>query len=225
MKSMKTLILFVVFSVFSFSAQAKLICSLSESIQDHKADLEFEMPLTEGRGQLLFSSLAGVKTQGDMKIENGISTIRVLDSKTNRYLTSSSKVSEGSFSRIMVVPPAQTADSVEIDCRDSAEIPVVEHKQIDCVLTEQAGSAKFETPFTAPVATNGHDIFELPKAKLANISGWIIGYQGALILFMMNEKHDFSATGMGLLSGSVGLSWYPSEQNIRVDLKCQGIAQ
>lgn len=224
-KPMKNAFLVLLASLsYALPAHAKLSCTLSEAIGESKAEVQFEMPLTsDGRGTLDFSSLNGVKTRGDIRMENGTGIVRVLDNQSKRYFSASSKVGPGAYSRFLIVPPAQTADSVEIDCEDSEEIQIMPRRALDCLLTERAGATKIETPFRAPVAQNGHDVFALPKGKLLNFSGWVLGYQNVLVLFMMNPSQDASITSMGTISGPVSLSWYPTPQDIEVELRCESI--
>lgn len=214
----------LIMSLFiSQALHAEIKCTVSENMKGTAVERELDVQLdARGNAYISFAQVEGIRSKGEMVISDSVYVVRLEDEKTHRPIIASGKIEAGGFTRVLAIPRSQTSDSFEIDCEDTREAVPAVAAQVNCLMIEKAGSTVFQTPFVAPVAKNGHDIFELPQPKLGQFKGWVLGYQSLLVIFMISSDDANSITTMGHLNGLTQSQWYPTEQNIHVELQCQG---
>lgn len=199
-------------------ANAKTMsCQVSEKFAGKEASGEVQFEFANKTGVAEFQSLFGA-----VKIElNGEQmTAVVVDSKLNKPITAKFAAAEGDSSRLQIIPNEKTDDYFMMDCQIEGHGVGTAPTGAICNMNEIAGSQKFSTEFEIPLAQNGHDFTELPQAKIAPLAGWVMLYNGVLITFIQNKDVYTGITGMGSWSQPVSLSWFPSSQNIKVELTC-----
>lgn len=213
-------ILFVfLLTVCSVGHASNLTCQLTEKLAGKEAtqEIAFSVPETNQMSGEFFSGFG----KGKIVLENDQLSLTLIDPRFKKSVIGRLGALPGHFTRLQIIPDERRTDYLIIDCqRDGYS----EYQDVDfasCELTETAGSKSFKSKFEVPLAQNGHDFSPLENIKIAPLTGWVMLYNGALIVTLQNKDLLTSLTGMGSWDQPVFVSWYPSAQNIRVDLSCQ----
>lgn len=203
----------------SFAQASKLACQLSEVFSGQQINRE-----------LLFETGADNKSKWNVDFAfgpgqvffDGINlTVTLTDPTLRKPVKAQMGALDGQFSRIQLIPDGRSNDYLMMDCESSGVLKVRDVTGASCSLLETAGSSQIETAFEVPLAANGHDIFPLPEAKLAPISGWVMVYNGILMTNIQNVNLLTSVTAIANWGQPTFVSWYPSPQNVQVAVSCQ----
>ncbi|NUM88108.1 MAG: hypothetical protein HUU37_02785 [Bdellovibrionales bacterium] len=206
-------------------AAPSLECSLSETTAGKDFDLALKLDLSgRSSGSIAFAS-PGSTSWGSLTLRKDapggpdMTTVAIFDPRTKLPIRTKTDGSPGSFSRVLL----SSDDSIQIDCQrqgDPEPAPAPDH--LECELKELIGNTGIQ--FQVPVATSGHDVHELPDFH--GTSGWVLGYNGVIVLFSQNKSTLNGATALGGWANRASLDWYPSgDKNVQVSLSCSGAAR
>lgn len=158
---------------------------------------------------------------GTLRLENDQLTVSLTDPRWKKPVTAQLSALPGNFARMQLIPNERTNDYLILECERAGFSETKKSLSAICSLIETAGSQQLQTSFEVPLAQNGHDYQELPAAKLAPITGWVMLYNDMLITSIQNKDTMTGLSGMGSSDQGTSFSWYPSAQNIKVTVSCQ----
>lgn len=207
----------IFFGMFSSAANAAIVandygCQLSESYFDLNFESSFSFPLNAaGEGIYDLASSKGGLTSGTFVVQAGRSIWRLVDSTTGLMTTFSSSAAEGDSAKLFFMSGIDTDDrSLNIGCRRGE--PVVSPKTpaaFACMLSEVYKGDRTEVSFTVPVASGGHDYTDLPPHKIPLLGGWVMPYDGNVIVFLNHKEVYHGVTALGSWAGGISLTWHP----------------
>lgn len=211
-------------SLLPILAQASDIsCLLTENAQNQDYESTFVVPLdSHGDGNYQIKKSAGGLTQAELLIQNSQSRWTMIDPSTGKPLITLFSAHEGFSSRIQMIPNVSTNDYLMLDCGRGEYTPLQKKpSSFKCLLTEKNSQSEYEQTFIVPVATGGHDIFPLPQAKISPLGGWVLGYNGVVVVFFQNQNTYSGITVLGPWDSDIGVSWFPSSDETKASLICQ----
>ena len=207
----------------SFVHAAKVTCQVNEvfSGQESNRQVIFEGgPDNKSRWNVDFAF-----GPGQVVLMNDELSLTVEDPTTKKNISAKLGALPGGFSRLQVIPDEVKNDYLMMDCQVEGSSPFKIATGAKCVLSETAGASHYDTSFDVPVAKSGHDIFALPEAKLAPLTGWVMMYNGVLMTSIQNSDTSTSVTALANWEQPTLVSWFPSKQNINVTVSCQPTVQ
>ncbi len=220
-RSKSALIFAILFSSI-LAHTSPIECLMTENISDQNYETKVAIPISEnGTGQEQISKSEGGMTSAFFQVKEPQAVWTLLDPETKKPLSALFNSNEGTFNRLQIIP-ASGDQYLELECARGQQTPSIKKpSSFACQLIEKNGTDRIEQKFTLPVAQNGHDIFPLPEAKLNPLSGWVLGYNGLIVIYFQNKKTYSGMTALGSWDAEVGLSWSPSIDPGQAILNCQ----
>lgn len=191
-------------------------CTLSESLKDLTEEREIHVPMSQRiSGTAPFTTpLSRVPGSVRLTPVNGADegSISLVDPESKHITRVAFPAAPGKFSRLLWMG---TDGNVQIDCVRSEESPAVPPpSRLACEVQSLGQTTKFD----ADLSVSGHDVRPFP----GEVDGWVLGYNGIIVIFFRNKETFAGITAMGSWDGEVRASWFP-ELNKEVRVACRGV--
>lgn len=212
-------LLLSLFFLFGSIAKARSVsCDVTESKDQKEMQSQVILPI----GEKLDAQIVTVFGVLKMNFLGDKVRVSLPSSKSTQIVDAQLSARDGDFFRIQMFPIDKKYDYLDMNCTlDGTGIGVKAPAAAACTLIEKAGSQKFETKFEVPQSQNGHDVFILPDLKLVSLSGWVMLYNGIFVDFMQSGASERSVTSISAWDQPFSVSWFPTQQNILVELRCE----
>ncbi|MBK9321476.1 MAG: hypothetical protein IPM97_00715 [Bdellovibrionaceae bacterium] len=214
-------LLISLFFLFSSVASARsLSCNVTESKDQKEMQSQVILPI----GEKLEAQIVTVFGVLKMNFLGDKVRVSLPSSKSTQIVDAQLSARDGDFFRVQMFPIDKKYDYIDMNCTlDGIGAGVTSPTGAACSLVEKAGAQKFETKFEVPPSQNGHDVFNLPELKLVSLSGWVMLYNGMFVDFMQSGVTERSVTSISAWDRPFSVSWFPTQQNILVELRCEPI--
>lgn len=197
-------------------------CSMSEHVKGIDYTLEQSLsPDSTGHALWSVEKTPGGLTGFKLQVTGNRTLWSVVDPLNKKEIKGEFPSFEGSFSRLQIIPFSESTDYLLLECSQGDNSSTKSPLLFDCLLEEAAGTQKLSTKFQIPLAQSGHEINVLPPSQISPVKGWVIAYNGSLVLFMENSQTNAGLTSVSSWDEISTLSWYPSSQNIKTSVSCK----
>lgn len=219
--------IFAVFIMLSYvSVQANdFLCNVKEKVNNVVSKKMVDIKLNElSEGLISLEKNQEFKTAGTICLKDQATRWSILDSTTGYLIEAKTGLSDGATSQVMLLGPVDKDEFFITECVYGGSIQKDTKAPINmaCSIEEQSNEQfSNQVDFTVPIAKNGHDKFAMPISSGNIGQGWVLAYNGILLVFIQNTQTYAGVTALGSWDKAVSLAWYPNKENKKIQVRCQ----